>query len=185
MDEEFCNSAVKQTIDTFGTIDILVNNAGVQFPQSSILDITAEQLDRTFRTNIFAMFYITKAALPHMKAGDSIINTASITAYQGAMNLLDYSSTKGAIVSFTRSLSLNLESQHIRVNAVAPGPTWTPLTVSSYAADVVQYFGLSVPYKRAGQPFELAPTYVYLACDDSGLVSGQVLHVNGGAMVES
>ena len=185
MEEDFCKSAVGKTIDTYGTIDVLVNNAGVQFPQNSILDITSEQLERTYRTNIFAMFYITKAALPHMKAGSSIINTASITAYQGAENLIDYSSTKGAIVSFTRSLSLNLEPKHIRVNAVAPGPTWTPLIVSSYTAQYVTHFGLEVPYKRAGQPFELAPTYVYLASDDSGEVSGQVLHVNGGAMTET
>lgn len=183
--EQFAAKAVRDVLSCFGHIDILVNNIGVQFPQKSILDISGEQLENTYRTNIFSFFYMTKAVLPHLKRGSAIINTASITAYQGNKELIDYSSTKGAIVSFTRSLSLSLEPHGIRVNAVAPGPTWTPLIVSSYSAEEVKSFGLEVPMKRAAQPFELAPAYVYLASDDSGNVSGQVVHVNGGAMVES
>lgn len=176
---------VEQTLASFGKIDILVNNCGVQYPQQSILEISNEQLEHTFRTNIFSFFYMTKAVLPCFSRGSVIINTASVTAYEGEKTLIDYSSTKGAIVSFTRSLSLNLVDQGIRVNAVAPGPIWTPLIVSSYSAERVSEFGTDTPMKRAGQPFELAPTYVYLASDDSGYVTGQVLHVNGGTMVES
>lgn len=176
---------VEQTLAHFGKIDVLVNNCGVQYPQDSILDISNEQLEHTFRTNIFSFFYMTKAVLPCFRPGCTIINTASVTAYQGEKTLIDYSSTKGAIVSFTRSLSLNLVGQGIRVNAVAPGPIWTPLIVSSFSAERVSEFGTETPMKRAGQPFELAPTYVYLASDDSGYVTGQVLHVNGGTMVES
>lgn len=183
--EENAISAVQSTVQTFGKIDIVINNCGVQFPQNSILDIDSSQLHNTFATNIFSYFYITRAALPYLKDGDSIINTASITAYQGKKNLIDYSATKGAIVSFTRSLSLSLDEQGIRVNAVAPGPIWTPLQPSSYDAQTITTFGTETPMKRAGQPFELAPAYVYLACDDSRYVSGQVLHVNGGSMVES
>lgn len=184
--EEFCAEVVQRAMDEFGTIDILVNNAGVQFPQPSIECITKEQLELTFRTNIFAMFFLTKAALPHMRRGSAIINTASVTAYQGNKDLIDYSSTKGAIVTFTRSLSLSLIDRGIRVNAVAPGPIWTPLIVSSFSADKVERFGLETPMKRAGQPAELAPTYVYLASEqESSYVTGQVLHVNGGTMVES
>ncbi len=183
--EQFSKKAVDDTLQCFGHLDTLVNNIGVQFPQKSILDISSEQLENTFRTNIFSFFYMTKAALPYLKRGDAIINTASITAYQGKKELIDYSSTKGAIVSFTRSLSLSLVKQGIRVNAVSPGPTWTPLIPSSYSAEEVKTFGLEVPMKRAAQPFELAPAYVYLASDDSRNVSGQVIHVNGGAMVES
>ncbi|MGD6965218.1 SDR family oxidoreductase [Rossellomorea vietnamensis] len=178
-------AAVEEIIRVFGKIDILVNNCAVQYPQKSIMDITEEQLEDTFRTNIFSFFYMTKAVLPHLKNGSSIINTASITAYRGNKDLVDYSSTKGAIVTFTRSLSLQLIDKGIRVNAVAPGPVWTPLIPSSFSADKTASFGLDVPMKRAGQPFELAPSYVYLASDDSRYVSGQVLHVNGGAMVES
>lgn len=184
-EERFSAEVVKETLQCFGHIDILVNNIGVQYPQSSILDITAEQLDNTFRTNIFSFFYMTKAVLPYLNCGGTIINTTSITAYQGRKELIDYSSTKGAIVSYTRSLSLSLLNQGIRVNAVAPGPTWTPLIPSSFSAEEVKSFGLEVPMKRAAQPFELAPAYVYLASDDSSNVSGQVIHVNGGAMVES
>jgi NAD(P)-dependent dehydrogenase (short-subunit alcohol dehydrogenase family) len=180
-----CYSAVQQVIQTFGKIDILVNNQGVQYPQSSILDISEEQLEHTFRTNFFGYFFVTQAVLPHLKSGDAIINTASITAYQGAKLLIDYSSTKGAIVSFTRSMALSLVDQGIRVNAVAPGPIWTPLIVSSYSADIVKYFGTDTAMKRAGQPFELAPTYIYLASDDSRFVTGETLHVNGGAFITS
>lgn len=181
----FNREVVTKVIRSFCRLDILVNNAGVQFPQASILDISEVQLENTFKTNIFSYFYMTKAALPYMKLGSAIINTASITAYQGQPDLIDYSSTKGAVVSFTRSLSLSLESKGIRVNAVAPGPIWTPLIVSSFSTEKVGKFGLDTPMKRAGQPFELAPAYVYLASGDSRYVSGQTIHVNGGVIVES
>lgn len=184
-EESFCQDVVKQTVEELGKLDILVNNAAEQHPQQGLEDITAEQLEKTFRTNIFAMFHLTKAALPHLQKGSAIINTTSITAYRGNPQLIDYSSTKGAIVSFTRSLSMNIVGKGIRVNAVAPGPIWTPLTVSSYPSDYVKTFGTDTPMKRAGQPFELAPTYIYLASDDSSYVTGQVLHVNGGKMTES
>ncbi|MDF2876208.1 MAG: dehydrogenase [Sporomusa sp.] len=184
-DEEVSCQVVEKTIDRFGRINILVNNHGVQFPQCSIMDITAEQLDNTFRTNIYGFFYMTKAVLPHLSPGSAIINTASVTAYEGSQYLIDYSATKGAIVSFTRSLSLSLAEREIRVNAVAPGPVWTPLQPSSWPAGYIATFGTDTPMKRAGQPFELAPTYVYLASEDSRFVSGQVLHVNGGVMTES
>ncbi|MDW8802993.1 SDR family oxidoreductase [Clostridium sp. A1-XYC3] len=184
-EESFCKKIVDMTVETFGKLNVLVNNAAVQYPQKSLEDISSEQLETTFRTNIFPLFYVTKAALPYLKRGDSIINTASITAYNGNKELIDYSSTKGAIVTFTRSLSLSLESKGIRVNGVAPGPIWTPLIPSSFSAGKVATFGLEVPMKRAGQPVELAPAYVYLASNDSTYVSGQILHVNGGAMVES
>ncbi|GGG54413.1 SDR family oxidoreductase [Paenibacillus radicis (ex Gao et al. 2016)] len=182
---DFSAEIVKLTLKYYGKIDVLVLNQGVQFPQKSILDITNEQLEDTYRTNIFPHFYLTKAALPYLPHGSSIISTASVTAYAGAPLLVDYSSTKGAIVSFTRSLSLQLVEYGIRVNAVAPGPIWTPLIVSSYSAEYVKTFGLETPMKRAGQPFELAPTYIYLASDDSSFVTGQVLHVNGGVMTET
>lgn len=183
--EESASYAIYETLSAFGDFHILVNNCGVQYPQNSLLDISTEQLLDTYATNIFSFFFMTKAALPYMKNGDSIINTASITAYRGEKTLIDYSSTKGAVVSFTRSLSLSLESKGIRVNAVAPGPIWTPLQPSSRDAEYITTFGTDTPMKRAGQPFELAPTYVYLACDDSRFVSGQVLHVNGGTIVTS
>ncbi|MCS7460647.1 SDR family oxidoreductase [Paenibacillus doosanensis] len=180
-----CARVVQETLQAYGQLDVLVNNIGVQFPQQSLLDITEEQLLHTFQTNIFSYFFMAQAALPHLKAGSSIINTASITAYRGSKELIDYSSTKGAIVSFTRSLSMSLVSQGIRVNAVAPGPIWTPLIVSSYSAKEVSTFGTDTPMKRAGQPFELAPAYVYLASDDSRYVTGETMHVNGGDFITS
>ncbi|OAB43261.1 SDR family oxidoreductase [Paenibacillus glacialis] len=182
-DEEVCKASVKQTMDQFGQIDILVNNAAEQHPQQRIEDITKEQLERTFQTNIFSMFYMTKVVMPHLKSGSSIINTASITAFKGNATLLDYSATKGAIVSFTRSLSMNVIDKGIRVNAVAPGPIWTPLIPSTFDAEKVSEFGGSQPMKRPGQPEEVAPAYVYLASNDSSYVSGQVIHVNGGEVV--
>lgn len=182
---DFSSEIVRRTLECYGAIHVLVLNQGVQFPQKSIMDISNEQLEETYRTNIFPHFYLTKAALPYLGPGSSIISTASVTAYAGAPLLVDYSSTKGAVVSFTRSLSLQLVDCGIRVNAVAPGPIWTPLIVSSYSAEYVKSFGLETPMKRAGQPFELAPTYIYLASDDSSFVTGQVLHVNGGVMTET
>ncbi len=179
----FCEEVIEKTIQEFGSIDILVNNAAEQHPQKSLLDITTEQLEKTFRTNIFSFFYLTKAALPHLKKGSSIVNTASITAYKGHKELLDYSATKGAIVSFTRSLSENLAPDGIRVNGVAPGPIWTPLIPSTFSADQVSTFGANTPLGRAGQPYELGPAYVYLASDDSSYVTGQIIHINGGTIV--
>lgn len=182
-DESFCKDCTNQTLEKFGKIDILVNNAAEQHPQKSLLDISAEQLEKTFRTNIFSMFYLTQAVLPHLKKGSSIITTSSITAYKGHEQLIDYSSTKGAIVSFTRSLAMSLAKQGIRVNSVAPGPIWTPLIPSTFTADQVKSFGSTTPMGRAGQPFELAPAYVYLASDDSTYVSGQTIHINGGTIL--
>ncbi|MBS4193632.1 SDR family oxidoreductase [Lederbergia citri] len=181
--EQHCIDVVKQVMDSFGKIDILVNNAAEQHPQKSLLDITEEQLEKTFRTNIYAYFFLTKAVLPHLKVGSSIINTASITAYAGSPELLDYSATKGAIVSFTRSLSKSLAAQRIRVNGVAPGPIWTPLIPSTFDAEKVSKFGGTQPLGRPGQPSELGPGYVYLASDDSSYVSGQMLHINGGEVI--
>jgi NAD(P)-dependent dehydrogenase (short-subunit alcohol dehydrogenase family) len=182
-DEAFCQEVIKKTIDQFGKIDILINNAAEQHPQNSLLDISAEQLEKTFKTNIFSYFYLTKAALPHLQKGSSIVNTASITAYEGHEQLIDYSATKGAIVSFTRSLAKSLAPQEIRVNAVAPGPIWTPLIPSTFSENQVANFGTNTPLGRAGQPFELAPGYVYLASNDSSYVSGQIIHINGGKIV--
>lgn len=181
--EEFCKEIVKKTIDTFGQLDVLVNNAAEQHPQKSISAITAEQLEKTFRTNIFSYFYLTKAALPHLKQGSSIINTASVTAYKGNEQLVDYSATKGAVVSFTRSLSMQLVGKGIRVNGVAPGPIWTPLIPSTFTSDQVAKFGSTTPMKRPGQPEEVAPCYIFLASDDASYMSGQILHVNGGEIV--
>jgi NAD(P)-dependent dehydrogenase (short-subunit alcohol dehydrogenase family) len=183
--EQASAQVVDTAIKEFGRIDVLVNNIAVQYPQNSIKDITNEQLCNTFSTNIISFFHTTKAALPHMKEGGSIINTTSVTAYKGSPTLIDYSATKGAVVSFTRSLALSLASSGIRVNAVSPGPVWTPLITSSVSGQDVTKFGKDVPLGRAAQPFEIAPTYVYLACDDSAYVTGQVLHVNGGTIVES
>ncbi len=182
-DEAFCRDAVGRTVRELGRLDILVNNAAEQHPQPSILDISAEQLERTFRTNIFSYFFMAKAALPHLRQGASIINTTSVTAYRGSPQLLDYSATKGAIVAFTRSLSMSLAEQKIRVNGVAPGPIWTPLIPSTFPPEKVQSFGSDVPMGRAGQPEEVAPAYVFLASDDASYMSGQVLHVNGGEII--
>ena len=182
-DESFCQQAVQQTVDEFSKLDILINNAAEQHPQESIEDITAQQLERTFRTNIFSMFFLTKAALKYLKEGSAIINTTSVTAYKGNQQLLDYSSTKGAIVAFTRSLSQSLVEKGIRVNGVAPGPIWTPLIPSTFPEDKVESFGKQVPMARAGQPEEIAPSYVFLASDDSSYMSGQILHPNGGEVV--
>jgi NAD(P)-dependent dehydrogenase (short-subunit alcohol dehydrogenase family) len=181
--ESFCESVVNQTLQTFTKIDILVNIAGEQHPQNSLLDITSSQLERTFRTNIFGSFFLSKAVLPHLKSGSTIINTASITAYEGHDQLIDYSASKGAVVSFTRSLSESLCKLGIRVNGVAPGPIWTPLIPSTFQADQVETFGSTVPMKRAGQPKELAPAYVFLASEDSSYMSGQILHINGGTII--
>lgn len=181
--QSFCESAATQVIDRFKKIDILVNNAAEQHPQGSFMDITSDQLEKTFRTNVFSMFYLTKAVLPNLKEGSTIINTSSITAYKGSVDLIDYSSTKGAITSFTRSLSGSLVDQGIRVNAVAPGPIWTPLIPASFSKEKVGEFGGDAPMKRPGQPKELAPAYVYLASNDSSYVTGQTIHVNGGTIV--
>lgn len=179
-DENFCQETVSQAYRALGALDIVINNAAVQFPKNSLADISSEQLEITFRTNFFSSFYISKAALPFMKPNSAIINTASITAFAGHKQLIDYSATKGAIVAFTRSLALSLIDQEIRVNAVAPGPVWTPLIPSSFPAEHVMHFGTSNPMKRAAQPFEIAPLYVYLGCDESRYVTGETFHVNGG-----
>ncbi len=182
-DEQVCQQAVQQVVKELGHLDILVNNAAEQHPQESIEQITAEQLERTFRTNIFSMFFLTKAALPHLKEGSAIINTT--TAYKGNPQLLDYSSTKGAIVAFTRSLSQSLVEKGIRVNGVAPGPIWTPLIPSTFPEEKVKSFGAQVPMQRVGQPEEVAPSFVFLASDDSSYMSGQILHPNGGEVVNA
>jgi NAD(P)-dependent dehydrogenase (short-subunit alcohol dehydrogenase family) len=181
--EKFCNEAVALTVKTFGRLDVLVNNAAEQHVVHGLEELTAEQLERTFRTNVFGFFYMTKAALPHLGPGASIINTTSITAFKGHETLLDYSATKGAIVSFTRSLSQLLMDKGIRVNAVAPGPIWTPLIPASFDANKVSEHGSSAPMKRAGQPNEVAPSFVFLASDDASYMSGQILHPNGGTIV--
>ncbi|WBL16217.1 SDR family oxidoreductase [Sutcliffiella sp. NC1] len=181
--EEFCQHIVDETIKQYSRIDILINNAAEQHPQNSIEDITSAQLERTFRTNIFSFFYLTKAALPYMTAGSTIINTASVTAYEGNETLLDYSSTKGAVVTFTRSLAKQLVTKGIRVNGVAPGPIWTPLIPSTFNSEKVKSFGANTPMGRPGQPVELAPSYLLLASDDSSYMTGQMLHINGGTAV--
>ncbi|MBM7539921.1 SDR family oxidoreductase [Amphibacillus cookii] len=182
-DSSFCKKAVQQTISSFGHLNILVNNAAVQYPQEDFLAITDQQLETTFKTNIFSYFYMTRAALPYLNEGSAIINSTSITAYAGNPSLIDYSSTKGAITSFTRSLASSLIEKKIRVNGVAPGPIWTPLIPASFDAEKVSEFGSDNPLGRPGQPYELAPAYVYLASEDASYVSGQVIHVNGGVIV--
>ena len=187
-DPGFVNFCVTSTIENFGRLDILVNNHAVQFIQRSIMDISPEQLEFTFRNNVFSFFYLIQSALPYMKKGAAIINTTSVTAYEGNKDLIDYSATKGAIVALTRSLSLSLAEKGIRVNGVAPGPIWTPLIPASYSAEEVATFGKKtshVPMNRAGQPCEVSPCYVFLASDDSSYMTGQVLHPNGGTIVGS
>ena len=181
--DDFCRKAVGQIVKELGKIDILVNNAAEQHPQESIQKITEKQLEHTFRTNIFSFFFMTKAAMKYLKKGGAIINTTSVTAYKGSAHLLDYSSTKGAITAFTRSLSQALAEEGIRVNGVAPGPIWTPLIPSTFSAEEVETFGSDVPLGRPGQPEEVAPSYVFLASDDSSYMTGQILHPNGGTIV--
>ena len=181
---DICKAIVQKAVDAFGGVDVLVNNAAEQHTRETILDISPEDLERTFRTNIFSMFYMVQAALPHMKKDSTIINTASVVAYQGNPALLDYTATKGAIVAFTRGLSNMLVKDYgIRVNAVAPGPIWTPLIPATFPKEKVEQFGKDVPMGRPGQPEELALAYVYLASDDSSYMSGQTLHLNGGTIV--
>lgn len=182
-DEAHCRDIVDQTIARFGRIDIVVNNAAVQYPKDNIEDITSEQLEETFRTNIFPHFYLTKAALKYLNKGSSIICSTSVTAYRGSKHLIDYASTKGAIVGFIRSLAQNLAPKGIRVNGVAPGPIWTPLIPASFPEEHVARFGMDVPLQRPGQPEEVAPCYVFLASEDSSYMTGQVLHPNGGEII--
>jgi NAD(P)-dependent dehydrogenase (short-subunit alcohol dehydrogenase family) len=184
-DEQFCRQAAEQAVGTLGRIDILVNNAAEQHPVEDILELGAEQLERTFRTNIFSMFFMVKAVLPYLKEGSSIINVTSVTAYRGSSHLLDYSATKGAIVTFTRSLATNLVEKGIRVNGVAPGPIWTPLIPATFPGERVETFGTDVPMKRAGEPEEVAPSFVFLASEDSTYITGQIIHVNGGGYISS
>ena len=182
-DKAFCEEAVRRTIERFGRVDVLINNAAEQHPKDDLTEISEDQLARTFRTNIFGYFFMTQAALPHMREGSAIVNTTSVTAYRGSSQLLDYSSTKGAIVAFTRALSGNLAEKGIRVNGVAPGPIWTPLIPSTFPPDKVASFGSNVPMKRAGQPNEVAACHLFLACEDSSYMTGQVLHPNGGEII--
>ena len=183
-DRDFCDRAVAEVVDKLGGIDILVNNAGEQHPDEDIRDITEQQLKRTFQTNIYSMFFLTQAARPHLKEGSAIVNCTSVTMYQGSALLLDYSATKGAITAFTRSLSENLIKDGIRVNAVAPGPIWTPLNpFGGQPPEKIPDFGKNTPMGRPGQPNEVAPSFLFLACEDASYMSGQVLHPNGGTIV--
>ena len=182
-DEAFCRRAVELTVERFGRLDVLINHSAEQHPKDDLTEIAAEQLERTFRTNVFGYFYMTKAALPHLREGSAIVNTTSVTAYRGSHHLMDYAATRGAIVSFTRSLAQSLVDRKIRVNGVAPGPIWTPLIPSSFDAEHVAKFGKGSPMGRPGQPNEVAPCHLFLACDDSSYMTGQVLHPNGGEIV--
>ena len=183
--KEHCKYVVNQTIRVFGKLDIVVNNAAQQFPQDSLENISEEQLLKTFGTNIFSYFFITQAALPHLKSGSCIINSSSVTAYRGSHHLMDYASTKGAIVAFTRSLSTNLAKKGIRVNGVAPGPVWTPLIPSTFSEEKVEEFGQKVPMGRPAQPNEVATCYLFLASEDSSYMTGQFLHPNGGEIINT
>ncbi len=181
--ERTARDIVQKTVDRFGRLDVLVNGAGEQHPQDQPEDITAEQLEKTFRTNVFAQFFAVEEALKHLKRGSSIVNIASITAYEGSPRLIDYSATKGALVSFTRALSNAIVERGIRVNAVAPGPIWTPLIAATFEAKDVETFGADTPMKRPGQPYEVAAAVIFLASDDASYISGQTIHVNGGSVV--
>lgn len=180
-----CKKVIEKTIKQFGKLDVLVNNAGIQFPQTELSAITPDQLKKTFETNIFAMFYMVQAAEDYLQEGASIINTTSVTAYRGSSHLLDYSATKGAIVSFTRSLSAYFAKHNIRVNGVAPGPVWTPLIPATFPPSHVSTFGSDTPLGRAGEPVEIAGSYIFLASDESSYITGQVLHPNGGEIVNT
>ncbi len=182
-EKEFCKKAIKKIVKEFGKIDILINNAAEQHPQKTIEDISELQLLKTFRTNIFSMFFMTQVVLPYLQEGSSIINTASVTAYKGNEELIDYSSTKGAIISFTRALAANLATKKIRVNAVAPGPIWTPLIPSTFDSQKVANFGSDTPLGRAGQPYEVAAGFLFLASEDASYITGQTIHINGGTPV--
>lgn len=182
-DEDFCKDTVSNIAKELGGLNIVVNNAAVQYPQAEFKDITGDQVRKTFETNILPFFYITREALKYLNDGDAIINTTSVTAYRGSEHLIDYSSTKGAIVTFTRSTSAMLAEKGIRVNGVAPGPIWTPLIPSTFTADQVAEFGQDVPLKRPGQPSEVGPAYVFLASEDASYITGQIIHVNGGELV--
>lgn len=184
-DRHFCNDSVKQVYEAFGDLNILVNNAAEQHPHEDFNALDLDNMEKTFKTNIFSMFYLTKAAMEYLKEGDSIINTTSVVAYQGRSSLIDYGSTKGAIVSFTRSLNQDLAAKNIRVNAVAPGPIWTPIIPSTFDEEHVAKFGKDTVMGRPGQPSEVAPAFVFLASQDASYISGQVIHVNGGEAVES
>jgi len=184
-DPAFCRSVVEQVTGRFGRLDVLVNNAAEQHPKKEVGEISPEQLERTFRTNIFGYFFMTQACMPHLKQGAAIINTGSVTAYRGSPELLDYSSTKGAIMAFTRSLAQAVVDKGIRVNGVAPGPIWTPLIPSTFPEDKVASFGANTPMKRPGQPNEVAPCFLFLACEDSSYITGSFLHPNGGDPTES
>lgn len=184
-DSNFSKEVIKLTIETYGKIDIVVNNAAEQHPQQNIEDISDEQLENTFRTNIFAMFYLTKEALPYLLEGSCIINTSSVTAFKGNPILVDYASSKGAVTGFTRSLALSLAEKRIRVNQVAPGPIWTPLIPSTFDKQTMETFGDDTPFKRPGQPVELAEAYVFLASDGATFITGQTIHINGGQIVNS